>query len=247
MKIICEKCGCQITIQNYSRHLKRCDGSGLKVYIKSIPESLNCKYCNKLCKNINSLKQHECRCKNNPDRSDYSKLTTYVTKNIRGKTAQNCEQIKKQSETLKAKYENGYVNPQKGKKNNFNYINKEHNETEIEKWLIWLNNQVSEITIQYLSVCFCIEGYEFVKNVFKSETDDRMYITQQENIVRQIFGDNYKNIYVIHHINKKRNDNSISNLLLFTDESNHKRFHASKYAYLIYDEEKHLFKCELRK
>lgn len=27
-----------------------------------------CKFCNKLCKNLNSLKQHEIRCKNNPNR-----------------------------------------------------------------------------------------------------------------------------------------------------------------------------------
>lgn len=32
---------------------------------------LYCKYCNKECKNINSLKQHECRCKENPNRLDY--------------------------------------------------------------------------------------------------------------------------------------------------------------------------------
>lgn len=28
----------------------------------------NCKYCNRECKNLNSLKQHEIRCKENPDR-----------------------------------------------------------------------------------------------------------------------------------------------------------------------------------
>ena len=31
-------------------------------------DGLNCKYCNKLCKNKNSLAQHECRCPKNPDR-----------------------------------------------------------------------------------------------------------------------------------------------------------------------------------
>jgi hypothetical protein len=29
---------------------------------------MDCKYCNKLCKNLNSLKQHEVRCKSNPNR-----------------------------------------------------------------------------------------------------------------------------------------------------------------------------------
>lgn len=27
-----------------------------------------CKFCGKQCKNKNSLAQHECRCKNNPNR-----------------------------------------------------------------------------------------------------------------------------------------------------------------------------------
>lgn len=29
---------------------------------------MKCKYCNKECKNKNSLAQHECRCKDNPNR-----------------------------------------------------------------------------------------------------------------------------------------------------------------------------------
>lgn len=29
---------------------------------------MNCKYCNKECKNLNSLRQHEIRCKLNPDK-----------------------------------------------------------------------------------------------------------------------------------------------------------------------------------
>ena len=33
-----------------------------------IPQTLYCKYCSKECKNLNSLKQHECRCKENPNR-----------------------------------------------------------------------------------------------------------------------------------------------------------------------------------
>lgn len=33
-----------------------------------ILQTLYCKYCGKKCKNLNSLKQHECRCKENPNR-----------------------------------------------------------------------------------------------------------------------------------------------------------------------------------
>ncbi len=35
-------------------------------YLKE--QILYCQYCNKECKNLNSLKQHECRCKQNPNR-----------------------------------------------------------------------------------------------------------------------------------------------------------------------------------
>ena len=34
----------------------------------SIHQIFYCKYCGKECKNLNSLKQHECRCKENPNR-----------------------------------------------------------------------------------------------------------------------------------------------------------------------------------
>lgn len=34
----------------------------------NIPGEYYCEYCNKLCKNLNSLKQHSIRCKNNPER-----------------------------------------------------------------------------------------------------------------------------------------------------------------------------------
>ena len=33
-----------------------------------IRNDLHCEYCNKQCKNLNSLKNHECRCKSNPNR-----------------------------------------------------------------------------------------------------------------------------------------------------------------------------------
>lgn len=43
-----------------------------KVYNKTnnfLKENIQyCRFCGKECHNINSLKQHECRCKQNPDR-----------------------------------------------------------------------------------------------------------------------------------------------------------------------------------
>ena len=63
---------------------------------------LFCQYCNRECKNINSLKNHELRCKENPNR----KITK--TSGMKGKTAWNKgltkdtdERVKKYSEKLK--------------------------------------------------------------------------------------------------------------------------------------------------
>lgn len=49
------------------------------------PQLLYCKYCGKECKNINSLKQHECRCKQNPNHivtnfDIYSNIINYRNK-----------------------------------------------------------------------------------------------------------------------------------------------------------------------
>lgn len=78
------------------------------------PNIQYCQYCGKECKNINSLKQHECRCKENPNRRNYNTLGSYVTENRKGKNRFNCLDIAKQSASLKEKYSNGYQNPLKG-------------------------------------------------------------------------------------------------------------------------------------
>lgn len=48
------------------------------------PQVLYCQYCGKECKNLNSLKQHECRCKQNPNHIissfvEYNKIRDYKT------------------------------------------------------------------------------------------------------------------------------------------------------------------------
>ena len=39
--------------------------------IDIIRDDLFCQYCGKQCKNLNSIKQHEKRCKNNPNRINH--------------------------------------------------------------------------------------------------------------------------------------------------------------------------------
>ena len=58
-----------------------------------------CKFCNKLCKNKNSLAQHEIRCIQNPNKLSYfHKGQTAWNK---GLTAKTDPRVKKGSETLK--------------------------------------------------------------------------------------------------------------------------------------------------
>ena len=125
MKKICPKCGIEVSAQNYSRHLNRCDGNGFGYYIKQDePDSLDCPYCGKTCKNLNSFRQHSVRCKNNSNRKSYNNFSKYIEINRKGKTADNCPEIAKQVATMKKKYAEGFVNPTKGRKIIVEYLDK---------------------------------------------------------------------------------------------------------------------------
>ena len=79
-----------------------------------------CQYCNKVCKNNNSLKQHEIRCKCNPNRRAFNHLAQYIQENRKGKTKYDCKEIQKQVTTLKQLYASGQrVSHMKGKPGTF--------------------------------------------------------------------------------------------------------------------------------
>lgn len=60
----CPICSRQISNSNYSKHVAAHDTPPR--YLRSVDhDGLNCKYCDKLCKNKNSLAQHEIRCSKN--------------------------------------------------------------------------------------------------------------------------------------------------------------------------------------
>jgi very-short-patch-repair endonuclease len=62
---ICPVCSRQIANNNYDKHVSSHDKP--QRYLRSVDhDGLNCKYCGKLCKNKNSLAQHEIRCLSNP-------------------------------------------------------------------------------------------------------------------------------------------------------------------------------------
>ena len=81
-------------------------------------DDLFCQYCGKQCKNLNSLKQHEVRCKQNPNRilvkdnlyeyrlQHQSDMSTFIPWN-KGLTKDTNESIKSQGERLHNRYVNG--------------------------------------------------------------------------------------------------------------------------------------------
>ncbi len=76
-----------------------------------------CKYCGKECKNLNSLKQHECRCKNNPNRKAFDNLGNYARTKLKGQTKETSTHIQKHLESYYKNREKGLhnYNPHGGK------------------------------------------------------------------------------------------------------------------------------------
>ena len=86
-KIECEICHKLISKSNLSKHLRGHEKHPERYLHKmqSVQhDGLNCIYCNRLCKNKNSLAQHECRCNKNQN-----KVTVVITNSGRSHSAWN--------------------------------------------------------------------------------------------------------------------------------------------------------------
>ena len=82
---ICPICGKEISNCNYERHLISHKNNPkyhnkLQTRQSIDHDDLYCKYCGKLCKNKNSLAQHECRCDKNPNKIATKAWNKGVTK-----------------------------------------------------------------------------------------------------------------------------------------------------------------------
>jgi hypothetical protein len=70
MNKICPHCQQEIRPCNFTRHVNsHVNGTykaGTGYHLDH--DGLNCKFCQKLCRNTNALRQHELRCKQNPDK-----------------------------------------------------------------------------------------------------------------------------------------------------------------------------------
>lgn len=78
--ILCDKCTQTISSSNFLRHREKCNGKINYWSIRragqlTINNSVDCKFCLKILKNVNSRRNHERLCKQNPDKQS----TTFQT------------------------------------------------------------------------------------------------------------------------------------------------------------------------
>ena len=244
-KVACKNCGRLIDVACIKRHENACINGYKNDKINSYHldhDDLYCKFCKKECKNKNSLAQHELRCKYNPNRKDVDKFAIYIKNNRKGKTKENCKEIAKQVQTMKNKYENGY------KRNttwsyldkNFYHIFEDHNKEEIKKWFDYI--ETLNIKIPYYETNNNKEYIIIKKRNLKEICDFPSYF-EHNYIANKLLSGKLKKENTVHHIDENKHNNKFNNLIVFQTSSDHKRFHTSKYAFLIYNEKTHLFKC----
>lgn len=208
-----------------------------------LKDNLFCQYCGKQCKNLNSLKQHEIRCPNNADRLTYNSLTEYVLKNIKGKTKQTCPQIQKQVDTMRQKLDSGWRAHYD--RTTVVHLYKHHNDQEIQKWIDYVSNLHLNLPTYkiYKDGDYVVISDSVLTNQYNSKYGTSTILHEHVYLMMQIFGEEFSNTNVVHHIDEIKSNNCISNLLLFESKSDHVRFHVSNKAYLLYDGTTHKFSC----
>lgn len=110
---ICPICSRQIANNSYNKHIAA--HSKPVRYLRSLDhDGLNCQYCNKLCKNRNSLAQHEIRCSANDSPTKVATRGNTVSHTAwnKGLTKETDERIAKSAEnvskTLQQKVADGW-------------------------------------------------------------------------------------------------------------------------------------------
>ncbi len=75
-KTECSKCGKMFDVANIKRHESACGKPFLSRRVTH--DGLECEFCKKICKNKNSLAQHELRCPKNPNRKAYDSFIGFM-------------------------------------------------------------------------------------------------------------------------------------------------------------------------
>ncbi len=241
---VCPICGRTIQHMNFHRHLTACKNPNSKLnqskeksVYKPTHKDTNCEFCKEKFSSMNACVQHEIRCKLNPNRKAFDNLNNYITHCVKGHSAKDNEAIQKQVDTMKNKYRNGYIHPNKGRKKRIQHIYTQHNNEEIDKWIAYvhsLNISTNDIaSIEYSN------GYECLKN------SSRIVLVHR-CVANLLLNGGLTEKNCVHHINQNKTDNRPENLMVFVDRGHHTRFHNSPFAYLIYNEETHLFTCLIK-
>ena len=235
-KVKCQICGQEISKSNLSKHLRRHENH--PETFKTVSYTLNhdgliCQYCGKECKNRNSLSQHERMCKQNPNHQE-SALVKYNSEKEHawnfGLTKENNESVAKQAKSVSKTLKNRIIE----------YKYSDHKNAEINKWLAYIDTlNVDLSNIEYSKSK--TDGYYLLKNNYASKNNKLAFV--HNYIASILLAGVWSNNYSVHHINKIRDDNSLTNLMIFETKSDHTRFHKSESAYLVYNQETHLFSC----
>lgn len=148
-KASCGLCGKLFDVANLKRHEVSCGKVDNQRHVSH--EGLNCEFCGKLCKNKNSLAQHELRCLENPERKSFDSLVAFNLSE-KGLTQETSEHRAKMAETLKQRYKFGeLVNAMKGKPGTF--TGRKHKESSKAKarasTLSYIENTYGPLKVRY--------------------------------------------------------------------------------------------------
>ena len=112
----------------------------------------------------------------------------------------------KQSISLHKKYEDGYISPSKGRTNNFEYIYRNHNDQEIQKWVNYLNSKYFSVPEHEVSEHS--EKYLIIRKSGIRIDNSVKYQFEHDFIANILLDGNLLESNTVHHINECRSDNS---------------------------------------
>lgn len=244
---VCPKCGDLIANCAMKRHLNSCKGvirsEMIKISRKYSDEPGNCRYCNRFCKNTNSLIQHELRCKENPNRRDCDKLSKYSTENFKGQTKDTNETIAKAAKFQHESYSSGILKSRFPRPSDIIHLYQDDINLEIAKWHNFISS--IEYTLPNFQISTRSDGYQYTCTIDGKSRNEfsTKYILVHTLILQTILNRNLDEKETVHHIDENKSNNSPYNLIIFKTRGDHARFHLKQSALLIYDEDNHNFSC----
>lgn len=105
----------------------------------------------------------------------------------------------------------------------------------------WLeSNKTMENAANWKGGKFVRDGYVFIKQPSHPHANNIGYVREHRLVMEKCIGRILKPGEVVHHINGKRDDNRIENLVLCKNSSDHTKHHPKKKRFCCLCDEKHL-------